>query len=186
MELGLYIFDYYFIRKIFYFYRHGIGHYLSVHEGPERIATSYSQYEEPLADGMFLSVEPGFYKAGDFGIRIENDMEVIMGNKSIYDDTQFLSFNTITLIPYERSLIDISLLTLAQHNAIDEYHARIAQILEPLLVDDKAALNALHSRTAKLNPNPSPPPPFSTGFINLSSPFLMIFIFILKHTYPII
>lgn len=79
---------------------------MSVHEGPQRIGFPYSQYEEPLADGMFLSDEPGFYKPNDFGIRIENDMEVIMANQSIYDRTQFLRFNTITFVPYERSLID--------------------------------------------------------------------------------
>jgi len=130
---------------------------------------------------MFLSDEPGFYKPDDFGIRIENDMEVVMGNTSIYDDRQFLCFNTITLIPYERSLIDVSLLTPAQYNAINVYHTIVAEILEPLLQDDEAALNALRSRTLKLDPKP----PLSTGFINFSSPFLIIFIFILKHTYPI-
>ena len=132
------------------FLRHGIGHFLSVHEGPQRIGPAYSQYEEPLADGMFLSDEPGYYKAGDFGIRIENDMEVVMTNRSAYDSTQFLRFKTITMMPYERSLIDVSLLVEAHFNAINTYHASVANLLEPLLIDDQAALTALRSRTAPL------------------------------------
>jgi Xaa-Pro aminopeptidase len=131
---------------------------------------------------MFLSDEPGFYKPGDFGIRIENDMEVVMTNKSIYDNKQFLRFNTITFLPYERSLIDVSLLTSAQYNAINQYHVKIAEILEPLLKDDQAALNALRSRTAKLDPQPetTTTKPFNKTFINMSSPFLILFMFILN------
>jgi len=130
---------------------------------------------------MFISDEPGFYKPGDFGIRIENDMEVVMTNKSNYDDTSFLRFNTITFLPYERSLIDVSLLTSAQYNAINQYHAKVADILEPLLKDDEAALSALRSRTAKLDLQsvPTTSPKLNKGFISLSSPFLIIFIFIL-------
>lgn len=131
-------------------YSHGIGHFLSVHEGPQRIGSVYSPYEEPLADGMFISDEPGFYKANDFGIRIEDDLEVIYTNRSTYDDVQFLRFETITLVPYERSLIDVELLSEAHHKAIDQYHAKVAKTLEPLLKDDAAALNALRSRTAPL------------------------------------
>jgi Xaa-Pro aminopeptidase len=132
------------------FVRHGIGHFLSVHEGPQRVGSAYNQYEEPLADGMFLSDEPGYYKAGDFGIRIEDDMEVVMTNRSASDSTQFLRFKTITMLPYERSLIDVSLLATAHFNAINTYHARVADLLEPLLIDDQAALTALRSRTAPL------------------------------------
>jgi hypothetical protein len=171
-----------FTNKIYiFFYSHGIGHFLSVHEGPQRIGSSYNQYEEPLSDGMFLSDEPGFYKAGDFGIRIENDMEVIMANKSIYDDTQFLRFNTITYVPYERSLIDVSLLTQSQYDAINQYHKKIAEILEPLLNDDQPALNALRSRTAKLDPRAVTTTinPKNKAFITISSSFLITFMFAL-------
>ena len=160
------------------FYSHGIGHFLAVHEGPQRIGPTYNPYEEPLADGMFLSDEPGFYKPDDFGIRIENDMEVVMTDKSVYDGTQFLRFNTITLVPYERSLIDISLLTTAQRNAIDQYHAQVSNILEPLLKDDQAALNALRSRTAKLGPEP-----VNRALISISSPVLIISMFILNFLF---
>ncbi len=153
---------------------------MGVHEGPQRIGSHYSQYEEPLVDGMFLSDEPGFYKPDDFGIRIENDMEVIMTNESVYDGTQFLKFNTITFVPYERSLIDISLLTVAQYNAINQYHAKVAEILEPLLKDDQAALNALRSRTARLDPQPNTTKSLNKALISICSPFLIISIFILN------
>lgn len=161
-----------------FFSRHGIGHFLGVHEGPQRIGSSYSQYEEPLADGMFISDEPGFYKPNDFGIRIENDMEVIKANKSVYSKIQFLRFNTITFLPYERSLIDVSLLTSAHYNAINQYHEKVAEILEPLLKNDEAALNALRSRTAKLDPRSLPITsiPFNKAFISITSQFLIIFI----------
>jgi len=160
---------------------------LGVHEGPQRIAFSYNEYEEGLADGMFISDEPGFYKPGDFGIRIENDMEVVLANRSTYDNAQFLRFNTITFVPYERSLIDVSLLTNAQINAINQYHQKVAQILEPLLIGDASALNALRSRTAYLNSTSSttiPSQPTSTSElpnktpIIMSSPVLITFIFV--------
>jgi Xaa-Pro aminopeptidase len=126
---------------------------------------------------MFLSDEPGFYKAGDFGIRIENDMEVVLTNRSAHDNIQFLRFDTITLVPYERSLIDTSLLTLAHYKAIEDYHAKVAAILEPLLQGDRAALNALRSRTAKLNSpveTTSTLKSYSEGFTTIYSSVLII------------
>ncbi|CAF1440944.1 unnamed protein product [Adineta steineri] len=136
---------------------HGIGHFLGVHEGPQNVAFGYSASEEALADGMFLSDEPGFYKADDFGIRIENDMEVVLTNTSAYDGRQFLRFNTITIVPYERSLIDVTLLTKGQYDLINQYHEKVANILEPLLAGDESALQALRSRTARLEPQPTTP-----------------------------
>ena len=163
-------------------FRHGIGHFLSVHEGPQRIGSRYSPYEEPLAEGMFLSDEPGFYKPGDFGIRIENDMEVIKTNTSVYDGEQFLGFNTITYVPYERSLIDVSLLSSAHYDAINRYHAKIAETLEPYLKGDQAALNALRSRTAKLDPQvPTSTRKLSNStYLTVGSP-LLIFLTLLLY-----
>jgi hypothetical protein len=79
-------------------------------------------------------------------------------------------------------LIDVSLLTSAQYNAINQYHAKVADILEPLLKDDEAALKALRSRTKKLDPQlvPTISTLLNKGFISLSSPILIIFIFILN------
>jgi hypothetical protein len=130
-------------------FRHGIGHFLSVHEGPQGIATGYRQQEEPLMEGVFLSNEPGYYRDNDFGIRIEDDMETVVVNAS----SQFLRFDTITVLPYERSMIDIALLSKEQIEMIDRYHQRVFQILEPLLSNDPAALKALQSRTILLNSN---------------------------------
>ncbi len=157
---------------------HGIGHYLRVSEGPQSITNGYNQYEEPLADGMFLSDEPGFYKAGDFGIRIENDVEVIMAGKSTYDNTQFLKFDTITLLPYERSLIDVDLLTREQYNAINQYHTKVASILEPLLIDDESALRALRSRTANLDYQVTSTPARSKASMIMKSSFIMNFVLV--------
>jgi Xaa-Pro aminopeptidase len=120
---------------------------------------------------MFLSDEPGFYKPGEFGIRIENDMEVVLTNQSTYDSAQFLRFNTITFVPYERSLIDVSLLTNTQIDAINQYHENVARNLEPLLVNDESALIALRSRTAPLNLVRN------KTLIIMSSPILITFIF---------
>jgi hypothetical protein len=137
---------------------------------------------------MFLSDEPGFYKPGDFGIRIENDMEVVLANRSTYDNAQFLRFNTITFVPYERSLIDVTLLTNTQINAINQYHETVAKILEPLLVGDESALTALRSRTEYLNSESSTTPtsfttsteePGNKTFIIMSSPVLITFVFFL-------
>jgi Xaa-Pro aminopeptidase len=127
---------------------------------------------------MFLSDEPGFYKAGDFGIRIENDIEVIMANKSTYDNTQFLRFNTITLLPYERSLIDVDLLTHEQYNAINQYHIKVAQVLEPLLRDDELALRALRSRTANLTT-----PSGSKAPMTMKSSFILYIILVFIITF---
>lgn len=148
---------------------------MSVHEGPQRIAPAYSQYEETLADGVFLSDEPGFYKPNDFGIRIENDMEVILANKSTYDNKQYLQFSTITLIPYERSLIDESLLTDAHIAAINAYHQKVSETLEPLLKNDESALKALRSRTVAIKPVP---PAESKTLTMRSSPIAIIVMFI--------
>lgn len=156
--------------------RHGIGHFLGVHEGPQRIAASYSEYEEGLADGMFVSDEPGYYQPGSFGIRIENDMEVIYANKSSYDSKQFLRFQTITYVPYEPSLIDTSLLTEAHIDAINEYHREVLQFLEPLLRDDEPALQALRSRAISFSKSDNIPG--STTAIKIS-PIFFIFTYIL-------
>ena len=122
---------------------------------------------------MFLSDEPGYYKPNEFGIRIENDMEVVFANRSTYDTAQYLRFNTITFVPYERSLIDIDLLTDEQIKAIDQYHENVARILEPRLREDEPALNALRTRTAPLiNPGRN------KTVIVMSSPILITFVFV--------
>ncbi|MCD2317378.1 aminopeptidase P family protein [Sphingomonas sp. IC-11] len=117
---------------------HGVGSYLSVHEGPARIAKpSYpgSGPSEPLLPGMILSNEPGYYKAGEYGIRIENLLLVeerdIAGGEST-----MLAFETLTLAPIDRDLIDPALMTPAELGWLNDYHARVAETLAPVLEGD--------------------------------------------------
>ncbi|KQM17268.1 X-Pro aminopeptidase [Sphingomonas sp. Leaf24] len=120
---------------------HGIGSYLSVHEGPQRIgAPNYpgGGPMEPLRAGMMLSNEPGYYKAGEYGIRIENLLLVI--ERDIPGgDLPMLGFETLTFVPIERTLIVPALLTPAERAWVDAYHARVADLLTPLLDLETAA-----------------------------------------------
>ena len=114
---------------------HGIGAYLSVHEGPQRIAApNYpgGAAMEPLRARMMLSNEPGYYKAGEYGIRIEN--LVLVEERTIAGgdpDRVMLGFETLTLCPIERSLIDSALLTSDERAWLDGYHARVLAALGP-------------------------------------------------------
>jgi Xaa-Pro aminopeptidase len=114
---------------------HGVGSYLSVHEGPARIAKpSYpgAGPSEPLLPGMILSNEPGYYKAGEYGIRIENLLLVeereIAGGEDV-----MLGFETLTLAPIDRDLIDPALLSIDERTWLDDYHARVAAVLGEVL-----------------------------------------------------
>jgi Xaa-Pro aminopeptidase len=120
---------------------HGVGAYLSVHEGPQRIAApNYpgGGPAEPLRAGMFLSNEPGYYKAGAFGIRIENLVLVV--EKDIPGaESVMLGFETLTFAPIERSLIEPGLLTEEERRWLDAYHARVLEILGPQLSPEERA-----------------------------------------------
>ncbi|MDR6788508.1 Xaa-Pro aminopeptidase [Sphingomonas sp. BE138] len=114
---------------------HGVGSFLSVHEGPARIAKpSYpgAGPSEPLRAGMILSNEPGYYKAGEYGIRIENLLLVVVRTVD-GGEAEMLAFETLTLAPLDRDLIDTTLVTRAELRWIDDYHARVARELGPLL-----------------------------------------------------
>ncbi len=126
---------------------HGIGSYLSVHEGPQRIAApNYpgGASLEPLRAGMMLSNEPGYYKAGEYGIRIENLLltvpVTIVGSDP---DRRMLGFETLTFAPIERALIDPALLTPAELDWLNAYHAEVAARIGPVLDgEDRAWLAA--------------------------------------------
>ena len=110
---------------------HGVGSYLSVHEGPQGISR---RSEVALQQGMILSNEPGYYREGAFGIRIENlifvaDAPALDGA----DDRKMLAFETLTYVPFDKRLIDTSLLTQAERHWIDGYHADTLRLLAPLL-----------------------------------------------------
>lgn len=123
---------------------HGIGFYLNVHEGPQRIAPSPAAMAAPLEAGNLISNEPGYYLAERFGIRIENMLLV----RADPDRQGFLGFDTVSLAPFERELIDLSRLDAAERAWIDAYHARVEHELAPLL--DKAAAAWLRGRTRPL------------------------------------
>lgn len=106
---------------------HGVGSYLSVHEGPQRISRAS---HEVLKPGMILSNEPGYYREGAFGIRIEN-LIVVREAPPIEgaDDRDMLIFETLTLAPIDRNMIRPDLLTPSERHWLDSYHARVERSL---------------------------------------------------------
>lgn len=114
---------------------HGVGAYLSVHEGPQRIAApNYpgGGPAEPLRAGMILSNEPGYYKAGEYGIRIEN--LILVEPRGIEGaDRSMLGFRTLTFVPIERDLIDPALLGSNERAWLDAYHAEVLEKVGPTL-----------------------------------------------------
>lgn len=120
---------------------HGVGSFLAVHEGPARIAKpTYpgGGPQEPLRAGMILSNEPGYYKAGEYGIRIENLLLVVERDLPGGEATM-LAFETLTLAPIERDLIDADLLSHEERAWLDAYHARVAETLGLVLPEDDRA-----------------------------------------------
>jgi Xaa-Pro aminopeptidase len=111
---------------------HGVGSYLNVHEGPQRISKSHSAVA--LQEGMIVSNEPGYYKTGEFGIRIENlvavypVVEVPQGAEK-----EMLGFETLTLAPIDRRLIDRGMLHREEIAWLDDYHARVLEEIGPLV-----------------------------------------------------
>lgn len=112
---------------------HGVGHYLSVHEGPARIAKTG---HVPLEPGMLMSNEPGFYKAGAWGIRIENLVVVTAPEAIDGGERPMLGFETVTLCPIDRRLIRPALMTERELAWLDAYHAEVRDKLLPLLHDE--------------------------------------------------
>ncbi|MFO0466822.1 MAG: aminopeptidase family protein P, partial [bacterium] len=115
---------------------HGVGSYLSVHEGPA--AFSRAARVVALAEGMILSNEPGYYATGEFGIRLEN-LLLVQKAEIAGAAKPFLEFETLTLAPFDRALIEPALLTLAERDWLDAYHARVAAEVAPLLDGATAA-----------------------------------------------
>lgn len=124
---------------------HGVGSFLSVHEGPQRIAKTGTV---PLEPGMILSNEPGYYRTGHYGIRIENLILVTEPVEIGGGDRPMMGFETLTLAPVDRRLIDTSLLTREEIRWLDAYHARVAAEVGPLV--DDATRVWLEAATASL------------------------------------
>ncbi len=109
---------------------HGIGSYLSVHEGPQRISAK----ADPVAllPGMIVSNEPGYYEPGEYGIRIENLVAVKEGEDG------FLEFETLSLAPIDRRIVVADILTRSERTWLNQYHGRVLATLTPL-VDEATA-----------------------------------------------
>ncbi|CAN7459582.1 aminopeptidase P family protein [Pararhizobium sp. LjRoot255] len=125
---------------------HGVGSYLSVHEGPQRISRASTQ---ELLPGMILSNEPGYYRPGAFGIRIENLVHVLEPSPIEGGDLPMLGFETLTFCPIDRRLVVTSLLTDEELTWLNAYHAETREKLSPLISDEKA-LEWLKAATAPL------------------------------------
>jgi Xaa-Pro aminopeptidase len=111
---------------------HGVGSYLSVHEGPQRISRMSTQ---ELLPGMILSNEPGYYRPGSFGIRIENLIYVREAEEIEGGDQPMLGFETLTFVPIDRRLIVEELLTREELRWLDDYHQKTRDELMPLISD---------------------------------------------------
>ena len=114
---------------------HGIGSYLCVHEGPQGIS---GKSDVPLQAGMIVSNEPGYYREGSFGIRIENLICVTPAPAGI-DARDMLRFETLTYVPFDRRLIDMTLLSHQERDWIDAYHRDTKSLLGPQLDGDATA-----------------------------------------------
>jgi Xaa-Pro aminopeptidase len=108
---------------------HGVGAYLSVHEGPQRISKVGTT---PLEPGMILSNEPGYYRAGEYGIRLEN-LVIVEKRKIAGGDREMYGFETITLAPFDLNSVEPRLLTPEEAQWLNAYHARVRKTLSPLV-----------------------------------------------------
>jgi len=122
---------------------HGVGSYLSVHEGPQRISKAPSSVA--LAPGMIISNEPGYYEPEEYGIRLENLVLVVPDDTDRASDREWFGFETLTVVPFDRSLIDFSLLTLKEIDWLNAYHEHVRKTLTPLV--NPATQSWLHDAT---------------------------------------
>ncbi len=125
---------------------HGVGAYLSVHEGPHRIAKGGSMVA--LKPGMIVSNEPGYYKTGAFGIRIENLVAVQVEIEKAENGKAWLGFETLTRAPIDRNLIETGLLSPEEIDWVNAYHAQVWTDIAPRL--DDATRSWLEAATARL------------------------------------
>jgi len=125
---------------------HGVGSYLSVHEGPARISKLGTI---ALRRGMILSNEPGYYKTAAYGIRIENLVLVIAAPEPVGAEKPLNAFETLTLAPIDRRLIDVQMLTSKERAWVDSYHERVNEMLGPLV--DPPTRKWLEKATQALN-----------------------------------
>ena len=116
---------------------HGVGHLLSVHEGPQRIHWQPTGPQTPLAPGMITSDEPGLYFDGAYGIRLENLLLCV--EKASTPFGRFLGFETLTLTPFDLDAVCPEQLSCQERTWLNDYHARVYQAIAPHLPSQEAA-----------------------------------------------
>jgi Xaa-Pro aminopeptidase len=116
---------------------HGVGSYLSVHEGPQSISSR--GVGQALKPGMICSNEPGYYKTGEYGIRIENLVVVQELTGIPGGEKKMLGFETITMAPIDLNLIEPSMLTPEEKAWLNAYHGRVREAVMPGFADDADA-----------------------------------------------
>ncbi len=114
---------------------HGVGSYLSVHEGPQRIAKNGSDIV--LTPGMVISIEPGYYSEGKYGIRFENLVEVVTDDAD-ENEGSFFKFKPLTLVPVDISMVNVSLLDKSEIDWINYYNSLVLSELSPFFEDEIA------------------------------------------------
>lgn len=112
---------------------HGVGYLLSVHEGPNAIRPRIVKKNAPIEPGMITTDEPGYYKKGEFGIRIENELLCVPYKKTEYGE--FYKFRALTFAPYEREAIVLEMLSLEERGWLNSYNKMIYRMLKPYLDD---------------------------------------------------
>lgn len=113
---------------------HGVGAYLNVHEGPMQISWRHIPEDSGLQEGMFVSNEPGYYEDGKFGIRIEDVVEIVKAETPHnFNNRGYLTFTTITLVPKQRKLIKVDMLTDGEIEILNDYHQKCRDLVGPLL-----------------------------------------------------
>ncbi|MGF1543082.1 MAG: M24 family metallopeptidase [Parvularculaceae bacterium] len=117
---------------------HGVGAFLGVHEGPQGISKN-ARHAEPLRPGMIVSNEPGNYNAGEYGIRIENLLIVMPHEEVAGGDRAMMGFETLTLAPIDRRLIVPDLLSPAERDWLNAYHARVRETIGPAVPPETAS-----------------------------------------------
>jgi Xaa-Pro aminopeptidase len=120
---------------------HGVGAFLAVHEGPQRISpvgSSQSGGDEPLVAGMIISNEPGYYKPDEYGIRIEN-LVLVVEKPVAGGDKETLGFETLTYVPIDKRLIDARMLSDREREWLNDYHAKVLALIGPQLEGEDRA-----------------------------------------------
>jgi len=128
---------------------HGVGYFLNVHEGPQSISRSLPEPSTAMEPGMITSIEPGLYRPGHWGVRIENlvlNVPAALGEGGTTEFGEFLEFETLTLCPIDVRCLERSLLATDEIEWLNRYHATVRERLTPLV--EGAALAWLNERTA--------------------------------------